>query len=376
MVKPGIIYHKNTRGIEGFFTEEEMAKSGILKTPFCHAIHYGTSVFEGIRAIPDKNTKELYIMTFDKHINRFMNSMEYLVLTKPKDMGKVAEDLKFSHLDEMLRRGIKIEKPNPETLKFLNMTEEGISYAIMENIRRNIRAGSYKAEDGCYIRPIAYRDDKFDEEGNHGPSLGVFSLNHDVVFEIESFYWGSYVDTPKTAVYPEGVDTPLRHVKAGANYGFGGRTKNWAKINGFDEAILTDTAQERNVLEGSGENIFVFTKYGEILTPHMSQSILPGTKRNLVIQIAKNLGMKVTERKIPLEEFFDAGAAAFSGTATGFEPISCVYDPKTNKFKVFNLKCPQMQELVEEYKNLLTGDKVHEVNEELQRESRTKVAIY
>lgn len=356
MVKPGIIYHRDTRGNEGFFNEEEMIregrfeemfKVGLLKTPFCHTLHYGTSVFEGVRAVPDINNGKLYIITFDKHLDRLMNSMEYLYLTKPEDIELTEKDLKF-----------------------LDMTKEEISDTIIETVRANILVGYYTKEQGCYIRPIAYRDDIFDENGQHNPSLGVYSLKHDVVFEIMSFFWEKYVDEPEVSIYQESIESPLRHIKAGANYGFGGRCKNWARIHGFEEAILIDT--EQNVLEGSGENLFIF-KDGEIITPKLNQSILPGTKRNLVMQIAKNLSMDIVERKIPLEEFLEAESAAFSGTATGFEGVKSAYNPQAGAIKEFNLEHKLLKQLAKEYDNLIEGGEVDERNKELQEEARTEV---
>ncbi len=365
MVRPGIIYHKDTRGNEGFFNEqeminqkkfEEMFKKGILKTPYCHTLHYGTSVFEGIRAVPDVNSHRLHIITFDKHIERLMRSMEFLYLTKPTDKSIV-------------------NNPDFNKMKFLEITKDEIRESIIEVIKLNVKNGIYKEEDGCYIRPIVYREDVFQENLQHNPSLGVYSLNHDVVFEIETFKWGAYVNKPRVKVYPKGISSPLRHVKAGANYGFGGRCKNWAVLQGFQEAILTDDSPERNVLEGSGENLFIFKENGDIITPELSQSILPGTKRDLVIQLAKNLSMNVIERKIPLLEFLNARSAAFTGTATGLEGLVSAEDEVTGIKKEFDLKNEQLKTLVKEYNNLITGGEVNLKNKELQKSVRTEVII-
>ena len=114
MVKPGIIYHKDTRGNEEFFNEEEMIrqekfeemfKLGLLKTPYCHAIHYGTSVFEGVRAVSDIDngkpfrykwkhwiTKryKYFIRNYSFIYNRWRN-FYHTVIKKPTEEEKFAE---------------------------------------------------------------------------------------------------------------------------------------------------------------------------------------------------------------------------------------------------------------------------------------------
>ncbi|MBU4502612.1 MAG: aminotransferase class IV, partial [Nanoarchaeota archaeon] len=255
MVNPGIIYRQDTMGNKGLFTLEDMAREGMLLTPYSHVVHYANSVFEGIRAVWDKDREKLYLITLEEHVNRFLGSIKskfhgnFNKMDSYSSMYDYLDDIKFS---------ITPPKFNND-FKFLELTDKDIRDAIIDTVKANIEAGNIDPEQGCYVRPIVYRDQIFDEDSKFDPSLGVFSLKHNVVFEIEAFTWGNYLEgNPKVIVYPEGIDTPLRHIKAGGNYAFGGMVKDWAVSRGYSEALLTDISPERNVLEGGGENLFVY----------------------------------------------------------------------------------------------------------------------
>jgi len=372
MVKPGYIYHQDTMGNQGIYTLEEMVKENLTLTPYSHAVHYANSVFEGIRAVWDDNKKKLYLITLDEHINRFLRSLKnkfhgnFNLMDLHSDAKDYYDDISFGINKPVYKNGFK----------FLDLTYEDIKQAILSTVKANVVAGNINPEQGCYVRPIVYRDQIYDDDRNFDPSLGVFSLKHNVVFEIEAFTWGDYLSgNPKVIVYPEGIDTPLRHIKAGGNYAFGGLVKDWAVARGYSEAILTDCSKERNVLEGGGENLFVYIGKNKILTPDKSQSILPGTKRNLVIEISKNLDYPITETKIPLEKFFKAKAAAFSGTATGYVALDRAKDAKTGKKKIFDVGYGSMSKTISEYNRMITGKKVHKNNKELQDKIRTEVPL-
>lgn len=370
MVNPGIIYHMDTRGNKGLITLKGMAQKGLTLSPYSHVIHYANSVFEGIRAVWDENEEKLYLITLDEHINRFLGSI------KSKFHGNFSFDkdsLAFvDHLDDERFGAVR---PSLDDLVFLDLTYDEIKDAIMETVETNIKMRNIDPKQGCYVRPIVYRDQTWNKDGEFDPSLGIFSLKHDVVFEIEAFTWPAYLRGTKTIVYPEGIDSPLRHIKSGGNYAFGGMAHDWAITRGYDEVIITDTSPERNVLEGGGENLFVYYTKDTVLTPDKSQSILPGTKRDLVIKISKNLGYKIIEMKIPLEVFLEAESAAFSGTAAGYVGIDRVKDAKTKEKRIFKLDHEPLVKTVKEYHNLISGKEVNEKNKELQKEIRTEVLL-
>ncbi len=377
MVKPGIIYHKDTRGNEGFYTIEQLVQKNLLLTPYSHVIHYANSVFEGIRAVWDENEQKLYLITLDQHINRFLNSIKkkFNGNFDPNDLYNRTPGYLNGQSDVVDDFNFGVPRPDEKNFTFLNITYDKIKDAVIKTVQANVKAGNIDVKKGCYVRPIVYRDQTWNDKNEFDPSLGVFSLKHSVVFEIETFMWPPYLKgNPKTIVYPEGIDTTLRHIKAGGNYAFGGIVKDWAVARGYDEAIITDNTPERNVLEGGGENLFVYS--GDlVLTPDKSQSILPGTKRGLVIEISKNLGYNMIETKIPLDVFLQAKSAAFSGTAAGYEGIDRAKDAKTGRKKIFDLNYEPLVKTVNEYKNMITGKAVDEKNKELQEKIRTEVPL-
>lgn len=374
MAKPGLIYHKDTRGNEGLYTIEEMVQKNITPTPYTHTIHYASAVFEGIRAVWDEGREKLYLITIEQHLQRFINSMRSKFLIEPRQLELYGSMWDYAN-EEFDDEHFGAKKPKKEDLVFLETDTYKIKKAIIKTVQENIKAGNIDPKKGCYIRPIAYRDQVWNAKGEFDPSLGVFSLKHSVTLEIEAFTWGAYLTgSPKVLVYPEGEDTPLRRIKSGGNYAFGGEAKDYSMLRGYSEAIITDSSPQRNVLEGGGENLFAYL--GDvILTADRSQSILPGTKRNLVIEISKNLGYNVLETKIPLDLFFEARSAAFSGTAAGYEGIDRVKDAKTGRKKIFDLNYEPLVTTVKEYKNLISGKEVNEKNKGLQEKIRTEVPL-
>ena len=371
MVKPGIIYHQDTIGYKGFYTLEEMVEKKLTLGPYSHVVHYANSVFEGIRAIWDDDQEKLYLITLDKHINRFLNSI------KSKFHGNFdVNGLYNSVQDYKDDLSFGITKPHKNNFTFLDLNYDEVKDAVINTVKKNVKAGNIDPKQGCYIRPIVYRDQIWNDKGKFDPSLGVFSLKHSVVFEIEAFTWGTYLaGNPKVIVYPEGIDTPIRKIKAGGNYTFGGMAKDWAVARGYSEAIITDSLPDRNVLEGGGENLFVYVSEDIILTPDKSQSILPGTKRNLILEISKNLGYEIVEGKIPLDIFLHAKSAGFSGTAAGYTGIDRVKDGKTGRKRIFDLNNEILVRTVKEYSNLIAGKKVDTKNKRLQEKIRTEVKL-
>ncbi|AJF61140.1 TPA: hypothetical protein HA239_05220 [Candidatus Woesearchaeota archaeon] len=343
--KESLIYRLDTYGNDTFVKASEYSSS-FPNTPYQHVRHYATSGFEGILAVRDANN-EWYILTLEENLDRMQKTMKQLFLTQPEALEASLEE----------KRKLFSDIPGePVALKdaplFLDANKDKIREAIMETLKINAEKGylDLDAKDGLiYIRPNFYRDHKLDENGNLVPGLGVASLSHHAVLEIMVQNVPNYLaSAPKSGarilVYDEELhrrviglppsDTPhlgfsgmSRKAKLGANYGAGGMVKNLANLLGFDEGLLTD--HDRNVLEGGGENAFMI-KDNKVYTPPLTQAILPGTKRNLVIKITRALGYELIEKKIPLEDFINADAAAFSGTWTGFEPLGSVvnWNPK------------------------------------------------
>ena len=240
-----------------------------------HVVHYGTSVFEGIRAY--SNEKGVAVFRLKEHVQRLFDSAKIY----------------------------KIDIP---------YTQEEIEEAILETVRVN-------ELDGCYIRPIVFR--------GYG-ELGVNPLNCPVNVVIAAWEWGSYLGEEGMA---NGVDLGGRRssktktdtfpalAKCGANYMNSQLAKLEAIDNGYDEAIMLD--YEGHVSEGSGENIFL-VEGEKLFTPAMSSSNLKGITRDSIMAIANDLGYEVVEEVISRERLYSANEVFFTGTAAEVTPIRSI----------------------------------------------------
>ncbi|WP_407423580.1 branched-chain amino acid transaminase [Methanobrevibacter sp.] len=240
-----------------------------------HVVHYGTSVFEGIRAY--KNENGVGVFRLKEHVQRLFDSAKIY----------------------------KIEIP---------YTQEEIEEAILETVRVNDL-------DGCYIRPIVFK--------GYG-ELGVDPTNCPVNVVIAAWEWGSYlgeegmangVDIGISSWRKPAPDTFPALAKCGANYMNSQLAKLEAIDNGYDEAIMLD--YEGHVSEGSGENIFL-VEGEKLFTPAMSSSNLKGITRDSVMTIARDLGYEVVEEVISRERLYAANEVFFTGTAAEVTPIRSI----------------------------------------------------
>ena len=240
-----------------------------------HVVHYGTSVFEGIRAY--KNEKGVGVFRLKEHVQRLFDSAKIY----------------------------KIEIP---------YTQEEIEQAILETVRVNDL-------NGCYIRPIVFK--------GYG-ELGVDPTNCPVNVVIAAWEWGSYlgeegmangVDIGISSWRKPAPDTFPALAKCGANYMNSQLAKLEAIDNGYDEAIMLD--YEGHVSEGSGENIFL-VEGEKLFTPAMSSSNLKGITRDSIMTIARDLGYEVVEEVISRERLYSANEVFFTGTAAEVTPIRSI----------------------------------------------------
>ena len=239
-----------------------------------HVVHYGSSVFEGIRCYALPSGPAIFRAT--EHMQRLIDSARIYRI-----------DVPFTR-DEILRAMIELVKHN----------------------------GVWP----CYIRPIILR--------GYGEA-GVNPFNSPTEVYICNYPWGKYLGTDATV----GVDVCVSSwtriapntlpamAKAGANYMNSQLIKMEATANGYAEGIALDTSGL--VSEGSGENIFL-VRDGVLYTPPLSASILPGITRDSVIQIAREMGIPVQERDIPREWLYIADELFFCGTAVEISPIRSV----------------------------------------------------
>jgi branched-chain amino acid aminotransferase len=193
-------------------------------------------------------------------------------------------------------------------------TQPQIEAAVLDTIRVN----KFKA---CYIRPLMYRGYN---------TLGVNPLPCQVDLAIMVWEWGAYLGAE---ALEKGVDVcvsswnrPAPNTfpamsKASGNYANAALIRMEAESNGYSEGIALDTFGY--VSEGSGENVFV-VRNGEIYTPPLSASILPGITREMILQVAGDLGYRVREEMIPREMLYVADELFFAGTAVEITPVRSV----------------------------------------------------
>ena len=267
---------------DGKFLTHDKAKVPVTT----HAIHYGTSIFEGIRAY--KNKENLFIFRLNEHVKRFRDSGKYYNIS-----------LRFS--------------------------DKEIKKAIINLCHKN------KIKKSCYIRPFYF-------VGQYGINLHVTKKapTHVAIF---SFPFGDLFNkngiTSCISIWRKFSDdsTPTQ-AKMGGNYLNSILATQDAKNRGFDEAILLD--KNGYVSEAPGENIFII-KNNTLFTPPLSSSALDGITRKSILTFSKDLGLKTKIRNITKEELKSASEVFLSGTAAEITPIIKVDKKKIGTGKLGNL---------------------------------------
>lgn len=269
-----------------------------------HALHYGSSVFEGIRAYATPRGPA--ILGLRPHLQRFFDSAKIMRIHIP-------------------------------------FTVEQLEQAILETVRRN-------RHQGCYIRPLAFR-------GSETFSLNARACPTHVV--VITFEWGRYlgaeaiekgVDVMVSSWRRMATDTFAAMAKAGGNYVNSQFVAMEAADNGFVEGIALDV--NGFVSKGSGENIFVIYR-GEIFTPPVGASALMGITRHYAITLAQDMGYRVREENIPREMLYVADEIFFTGTAAEITPVRSV-----DRVPIGNGgRGPITQRIQEEFFAIVSGEK-------------------
>ena len=267
---------------DGKFLTQDKAKVPVTT----HAIHYGTSIFEGIRAYWNK--ENLFIFRLDEHVKRFRNSGKYYNIS-----------LRFS--------------------------DKEIKKAIMNLCKKN------KIKKSCYIRPFYF-------VGQYGINLHVTKKapTHVAMF---SFPFGDLFDkngiTACISIWRKFSDesTPTQ-AKMGGNYLNSILATQDAKKQGFDEAILLD--KNGFVSEAPGENIFIVKK-NTLITPPLSSSALDGITRRSILTFSKDLKIKTKIKNISKKELRSADEIFLSGTAAEITPIIKLEKTKIGTGRIGNV---------------------------------------
>ena len=214
-----------------------------------HVVHYGSSVFEGIRCYETPTGPAIFRL--DAHMRRFVDSCK--IYRMP---------MKYS-IEELSRAAVD------------TVVESGLPH--------------------CYLRPIALRA---------GEQMGVLPSDTPLEVFIIPWTWGTYLgadalkngaDVCVSSWRRAAPDTFPSLAKAGGNYLNGQLSKMQARVDGYVEGIMLDSFGL--VSEGSGENLFI-VRDGKLLTSTISSAILNGITRDSVIQIASDMGIEVVEQSV------------------------------------------------------------------------------
>jgi branched-chain amino acid aminotransferase len=242
-----------------------------------HTLHYGSGVFEGIRAYPTSRGPAVFRLT--DHIRRLHDSASLLLMELPYSVEELVE-------------------------------------ATKETVRVN-------GVEGCYIRPLAYL--------GYG-EMGLNPLPCQVNVSIAIWPWGTYLGDEgikrgvrmKISTWRR-MDPNINPVAAKGTgiYVNSSLAKVEAIKGGYDEAVLLNTAGE--VSEATGENLFVVTN-GVLRTPPLSSGALEGITRDSVMTIARDLGYEVREEVLLRTDLYLADEAFLTGTAAEVVPIREIDD--------------------------------------------------
>jgi len=268
-----------------------------------HVVHYGSSVFEGIRCYLLPSGPAIY--RAQEHIQRLLDSS------------------KIYRID-------------------VDFTAEDLITGMVQLIKAN---GVWP----CYIRPIVLR--------GYGEA-GVNPFNSPTEVYICNYPWGKYLGSDSQ----QGVDicvsswtriapnTLPAMAKSGANYMNSQLIKMEAVLNGYVEGIALDV--NGYVSEGSGENVFV-VRNGTLQTAPLGNSVLPGITRDSVLQIARELGIPIVEQCIPRELLYIADELFFTGTAAEVTPVRSVDKISVGK----GVTGPMTKAIQKEFYAIVRGEK-------------------
>lgn len=258
----------DTIWVDGELVGWEEARVHVLT----HALHYGSGVFEGIRAYDTERGPGIFRLT--DHIRRLFRSAAIYMMEIPFPQARLVE-------------------------------------ACKEVVRAN-RLGA------CYVRPLVYR--------GYGV-MGLNPLKAPVRVAVAAWPWGTYLGEEALESGARLIVSSWRRpdpnvlpsqAKASGQYINSGLAKVEAVKAGYDDAIMLSA--EGTVAEATGENLFI-VRDGVLVTPPVSSGALLGITRDSVITIARDLGYEVVERKLFRSDVYTADEAFLTGTAAEVTPV-------------------------------------------------------
>jgi branched-chain amino acid aminotransferase len=265
-----------------------------------YTTQYGLACFEGLKALPQKNGG-LAIFRPDQNAARFRRSMQGLFMP-----GFPENDFTAACIEVVKRN-----------------SELGFSLRYKTEWEKD----SYMSADSIYIRPFTIA------EGGIGVNTSKEPWVMIITTPVSSYFKEGAADaivTDRIRATPKGTGW----IKACSNYVIATIAKHEALEAGFMECVFLDATERKYIEEGSSCNIFFYLKSGELVTPELGDTILPGITRASIIELARDRGVKVSERKISIQEAMEETKECFvSGTAAGATPLSSLtYQSKKAQF--------------------------------------------
>jgi len=267
-----------------------------------HALHYSTSIFEGIRCYDTPEGSAIFRLP--EHIDRFFNSAKMYSMKMPYSKKKISDGI--------------VSTVNASKLK------------------------------QCYIRPLAYY--------GYG-TMGLTPTNNKVDVSISCWEWkmgeskaGKFSGAKCKISKWIRIDSKSQPMKAksAANYSNAALARMEALNAGYDEAIMLNN--KGHVAEGSAENIFV-VKNGRITTPPLDADILDGITRDSAIKLLKSNKIKVIEKNLKINDLLKADEIFMTGTAAEVKSVT-----RVNKTKIGNGKIGEVtKELQESFMDTVMG---------------------
>lgn len=256
-----------------------------------YTTQYALSCFEGLKALPQKDGG-LAIFRPDRNAERFRRSMEGLM------MPGFPEKSFVESCREVVGRNAKL------------------GYAAAYD--KAWEAEDYAGAASVYIRPFSY------SEGGIGVNASHFPYVVTVATPVTAYFSGGNskaTTTKRVRAMPHGTGW----IKAASNYVQSMLAKKEAGQAGFMEVVFLDGLERTYIEEGSSCNFFVLLKSGILVTPNLGDTILPGITRASLIELARDLGVAVEERRVSIQEAMEEGKECFvSGTAAGVTPIESI----------------------------------------------------
>jgi branched-chain amino acid aminotransferase len=252
---------------------------------------YGMGCFEGLKAFPQKGG-ELKIFRPDENAGRFARSMKGL------RMPSFPEELFLSACKEVTARNAAL--------------------GFKPSYKAEWESDNFVSAEAVYLRPFSYAESGIGVGISERPSVFI------VANPVGSYFkpgTASAVTTERVRATPKGTGW----IKADSNYVISALAKKEAEVSGYMEVLFLDARERRFVEEGSSCNAFFYLKSGELVTPDLGDTILPGITRKSVIELAREMGVKVSERKITIQKVLsDAREVFFTGTAAGVTFVESV----------------------------------------------------